>query len=397
LSRYLVEQGVDVSVFTTNALDLEAFWTTRGRTLAPGLTQEHGVSVRRYPLWRAPEHRRVLKVLSQIPVRTWQCLTLSCNPIAWDMWRDAGRAQQRFDLVHASAFPYGWPLVCALRLARRLGVPFVLTPFVHTGDPEDASDRTRRAYTSPALLSLVNAADKVFVQSEVEHEVLRNHGVPDGKLILQGMGVDFDSCIGGNRNRARSRWGVKPDEVVVGHLANLSGEKGSVDLLRASQLAWQQGGRFRVVLAGPDMPNFRRFWDRFPAAERVHRLGVLSEEEKRDFFAGIDVFALPSRSDSFGIVLLEAWANEVPNVGYRAGGIAGVIRHGEDGLLVRCGDITGLAETLTRLARDAELRRRLGTTGCERLPYDFCWDDKLSLVRDVYEELTSRVMASVAA
>ena len=42
------------------------------------------------------------------------------------------------------------------------------------------------------------------------------------------------------------------------------------------------------------------------------RLGVLSERQKRDFFAGIDVFALPSRSDSFGLVLLEAWANGVP-------------------------------------------------------------------------------------
>jgi glycosyltransferase involved in cell wall biosynthesis len=397
LSRYLVEQGMDVSVFTTNALDLEAFWTTRGRCVPPGLTREDGVSVRRYPLWRAPEHRRVLKVLSQIPVRTWQCLTLSCNPIAWDMWRDAGGARQRFDLVHASAFPYGWPLTCALRLARRLDVPFLLTPFVHTGDPEDSRDRTRRAYTSPALLTLVHAADRVFVQTDVEHEVLRSHGVSDSKLVLQGMGVELQSCTGGDRDRARARWEVKHDEVVIGHLANLSMEKGSVDLLRASQLAWQQGSRFRVVLAGPDMPNFRRFWDRFPAKDRVCRMGVLSESQKRDFFAGIDVFALPSRSDSFGIVLLEAWANRVANVGYRAGGIAGVIRHDEDGLLVRCGDISGLAETLTHLARDAELRRRLGDAGNERLPCDFCWDDKLALVRNVYEELTNTSLASVEA
>ena len=42
------------------------------------------------------------------------------------MWRDCGRAPLAFDVVHASAFPYAWPIVCGLRLARRLGVPFLV-------------------------------------------------------------------------------------------------------------------------------------------------------------------------------------------------------------------------------------------------------------------------------
>ena len=73
------------------------------------------------------------------------------------------------------------------------------------------------------------------------------------------------------------------------------------------------------------------------------RLGLLTDAQKRDFFAGLDVFALPSRSDSFGLVLPEAWANGAPVVGYRAGGVAWVIRHEQDGLLVKCGDVEGLA------------------------------------------------------
>jgi glycosyltransferase involved in cell wall biosynthesis len=163
LSRYLVQRGHRVTVFTTNAYDLEAFWSTRGRCLRPGVAIEDGVEVRRYRLWRCPEHRRVLKVLSFLPHRLWQCLTMSCNPVALDMWQDAGRANVPFDIVHASAFPYGWPLACGLRLARRLSVPLVLTPFLHLGDPDDPRDRTRRVYLSPALMSLVRAADRVFV------------------------------------------------------------------------------------------------------------------------------------------------------------------------------------------------------------------------------------------
>jgi glycosyltransferase involved in cell wall biosynthesis len=174
--------------------------------------------------------------------------------------------------------------------------------------------------------------------------------------------------------------------VVVGHLANNSVEKGSVDLLLAAQRAWQRGADFAVVLAGPEMPNFRAFLQSFTPRGVVRRLGVLDEQQKRDFFAAIDVFALPSRSDSFGLVLLEAWANGAPCVGYRAGGLPWVIRDGSDGLLVRCGDLDGLAEALTRLAGEPALRRRLGEAGRGRIG-EFDWQAKLRLVRDVYRQV----------
>ncbi len=384
LGRSLAAQGDAVTVFTSNAVDLEAFWRLRASCVPPGVTDEAGVAVRRYCLWRFPGRRYLLKALSFLPHRTWQCLTLPCNPISWRMLADAGRTRPRFDVVHATAFPYAWPMVCGLRLARTQGIPFLLTPFLHLGDPDDPHDRTRRAYLSPALLSLVRAADRVFVQTDGEREALLSCGIPGERLVLQGMGVDAAECTGGDRQRARMQWRVDANEVVVGHLANNSVEKGTVDLLRAAELAWKQGRRFRIVLAGPRMPTFVRFWDSFAVKEQVTCLGRLSEEEKRNFFAGIDVFALPSRSDSFGLVLLEAWANGVPNVGYRAGGIAGVIRHETDGLLVRCGDRDGLAAALGRLAGDAELRRRLGQAGRERAERDFRWPNKLALVREVY-------------
>jgi glycosyltransferase involved in cell wall biosynthesis len=318
-----------------------------------------------------------MKALSPVPLPRLQALTVPFNPVAPAMWNVRGR----FDVVHAGAFPYSFPLACARRLARRLGVPFLLTPFVHTGDPDDPADRTRRAYTTPALLQLARSAERLFVQTEGERDALAACGVEPGRIVLQGLGVDLPSCTGGDRSRARDRWQVG-DEVVIGHLANNSVEKGSVDLLLAAEKAWAAGARFAVVLAGAEMPNFRAFRSSFrPSGHVVHR-GVLSDDEKRDFFAGIDVFALPSRSDSFGLVLPEAWANGVPCVGYRAGGVAWVIRDGADGMLVRCGDVEGLARALTRLADDAEMRRRMGEAGRARMP-EFDWEAKLRIVRDI--------------
>ena len=394
LSRYLAKNGNHVSVFTTYAKDLESFWSRQGACVPSGIRVEDGVEIRRYKLARWPGRRWPLKALSLIPHRIWQCLTMPCNPITWGMWSDAGKSTQSFDVVHATAFPYAWPIACGLRLARRQGVPFLLTPFLHLGDPENANDRTRASYTSPPLLSLLRAADRVFVQTRLEYQEIARHGIPEEKLVLLGMGVDFKECTGGDRDGVRAGWGVNKDEVVVGHLANQSREKGTVDLLQAAERLWRKGRRFRLVLAGPEMSNFRSFWHNFSAGGTVVRLGEIDRQQKRDFFAGIDLFALPSRSDSFGLVLLEAWANGVPNVAYRAGGVAEVIRHEQDGLLARCGNIDELAAHLLHLIEDGPRRRCLGDCGRDRVDREFRWEDKLSRVWDVYEEIVERYQDS---
>src|SRR5262249_38735343 len=153
-------------------------------------------------------------------------------------------------------------------------------------------------------------------------------------------------------------------------------------------LLWQRGLPLRIVLAGPEMPNFRAYWGHFARdsgaknEHRVVRLGILDENQKRDFFAGIDIFALPSPSDSFGVVLLEACGNGLPNVAYRAGGPADLIRHERDGLLVSCGDVAKLADALELLLNDATLRHELGANGRERCMRELGWEDKLNLVRE---------------
>jgi glycosyltransferase involved in cell wall biosynthesis len=306
------------------------------------------------------------------------------------MWRAAGRYAGPLDAVHATAFPYSFPVACGLRLARRRGVPFLLTPFLHLGDPDDPHDRTRRQYTRPHLLWLLRQADRVFVQTRLERDAAVELGVPVDRAIVQGLGVDPGECTGGDRVGVRRAWGVGPGEAVVGHLANASGEKGTVDLLGAAERAWAAGARFRVVLAGPEMPNFRAFWTGYGPKDRVTRLGVLTDRQKRDFYAGIDLFALPSRSDSFGLVLLEAWANGKPNLVYRAGGPAELVRDGIDGLQARCGDLDELAIQLGRLAADAVLRRRLGEAGNARVGREFRWADKLKLVREAMSEAVRR-------
>jgi L-malate glycosyltransferase len=383
LARSLVTAGDRATVWTTTAIDLSAFRERGRRETEPGTTVEDGVTVRRFrPSVRWPGRRYALKAASFVPFRSWQAMTAPWSPVSLSMWRAAGRDGVRPDVVHAMAFPYGSIVRCGLRLARRHGVPFVVTPFLHLADPDDPHDRTRRAYTSAHLRWLLRQADRVIVQTPTEADAVRAMVILDRRILLQGLGVDPRECTGGNRPAVRSNWGVADDEVVIGHLANQSPEKGTIDLIRAAASAHDGGVPFRLVLAGPVTPAFEKFWRGFGAADWVTQLGPLTEEGKRDFFAGIDAFALPSRSDSFGLVFLESWANAVPVIGYRAGGVADLIRHGHDGLLVKCGDLSSLADAIRSLARCTNVREGMGRAGQARIGSEFKWEDKLQIARD---------------
>ncbi|MER3414960.1 MAG: hypothetical protein C4297_01950 [Gemmataceae bacterium] len=386
LSHYLAQHGDQVDVYTTNARDLEAFWCAHGTRLPASSCAEHGLRIRRHPLRCLPYQRlwqRAARWVLPVGVRAW---TTGGSPFVPSMWAAAGR-RANYAVVHATAFPYTWPILCARRLARRCRARWVLTPFLHLGNWLDPADPMRHAYLAPELVALLKGADLVIVQTRLEYQAVLAQGVPDERVRLLGMGVDPNECCGSDRVTARQRWGIAPDAVVIGHLANKSREKGTLDLLQALALLRPHADCVRLLLAGPEMTSFRDFWRALPDKQNIIRLGVLSEQEKKDFYAAIDIFALPSRSDSFGLVLLEAWANGVPCVGYRAGGIAEVIRHGTDGWLVDCGDIAGLAAALDAFVRNTHLRRLCGARGRAKVLACHAWPPLLARVRAWYYEL----------
>ncbi len=390
LSYYIAQQGEPVHVHTSNALALEAFWRPDGQKLPAGIVRSGNVTIHRHATRTFPGRKIFLKSLSMLPNRWVQGMTLPASPTLPSLWSKASASRERIKLVHASAFPYTFPLYCGLHWARRLNIPFLLTPFLHLGDTTLENNPTRQSYLSPPLRYLIQQADRIFVQTQLEQKAVLSLGIDSSRVTLQGLGVDPAECTQGCRERADQRWQLPRDSLRIGHLANLSEEKGSADLLRAACLLYERKAPFTLILAGPAMPNFRRVWKTVPLAIRQHVriLGVLPEEAKADFYAALDIFALPSRSDSFGLVLLEAWANAIPCVGYRAGGIAEVIQHKQDGLLTPCGDVHALTDALQQLISSQSLREKLGQQGLTKIEKHHCWTDKLEIVRQVYQSIS---------
>jgi len=121
--------------------------------------------------------------------------------------------------------------------------------------------------------------------------------------------------------------------------------------------------RVRRRLAVPDL------------AGRVVVHGLCSPEQVTGFYQAVDVFALASLREPYGTVYGEAMAAGLPVVGWAAGNLPHLARHGVDGLAVPPGDIAALAEALHRLASDEQLRRRMATAAAERAQTFPTWDD----------------------
>ena len=115
----------------------------------------------------------------------------------------------------------------------------------------------------------------------------------------------------------------------------------------------------------------------------------LPDAERNDLLAAMDVLALPSRTDTFGRVFLEAWSYAKPVVGARAGGIPDVIEAGRTGELVDFGDAAGLARVLDGLLGDPRRREQMGLLGQRVLWERYDWQRVQKSLLELFETAAS--------
>lgn len=395
ISERLVGEGHSVTVFATDAWDLEHFWAAGKKTIPTSREIHNGVEIRRFPVHRLPFSpltypvlRRGMTTLSALPVDSTRLLFRLCRltPLVPALERQFAQGGERFDLVHATNMPFDSLVFAAFRYAQSRGLPFLLTPFTHLGEPQDA--KVRQYYTMRHQIALMRGSDRVILMTGLERDYLVDRGLPPRLMATVGVGVNPAEVTGGQAQRFREKYGV-PGPIVF-YVGTTAFDKGTHYLVEAMRTLWAKGREARLILAGPQMDHFLRYFQALPeeARQRCHLLGFISDQDKRDLFAAGDVFAMPSRTDSFGIVYLEAWLYGKPVIGAAAGGVPDVIADGQDGYLVPFGDVPALATRLEQFLDDKDRAGRFGEAGRQKVLKEMTWDVKYAAIRQIYVDLT---------
>jgi glycogen synthase len=360
LSKHLIGRGHCVTVFTTVADDLEAFWLPGFKTFPEEQITVDGVRVRRFPICYSKTRRRASRLLGMLPYWRWKA----------QFWRpsfripglhEALRAVDA-DLFHIGPLPYTNLMYAGLQAAKARGVPVVATPCAHLG--EEGNDEVARHYLQPHQLHILQHSAKIFCMTKTELEMLQRLGVTAEKVVAP-CGIDLELTVGGNSEYLHELY--KIDGPVVLHLGVKAFEKGSITLLEAMKMLWAQGSNAWLVMAGPTLSDFERYLARnAPASSRFLNLPAFADQEKRNLLASATVVAQPSRVESLGLVMLEAWANTKPVIAADIAVSRELITASGGGVVVPFGDAKALADEIEKLLTNAELRCIMGARGQRR-------------------------------
>jgi rhamnosyl/mannosyltransferase len=190
---------------------------------------------------------------------------------------------------------------------------------------------------------------------------------------------------------AKQNLGYAANDLLVLFVGRLVPYKGLRTLLRAFRHVRKRirSAQLAIVGSGPEQPVLEQLANQLGLADAVRFVGTLSRPRLREAYSACDLFVLPSlsRSEAFGIVLLEAMARGKPVVATHVGGIPYVVRQGQSGILVPPFDPIPLAEAISQLLNDPELRQRMGQAGRKRVLANFTREPVTMQLLEIYRKL----------
>lgn len=233
-------------------------------------------------------------------------------------------------------------------------------------------------------------ADRVIAISEAVRRYVTGPrmGCHRERTLTIPYGIDtapFDTLPAESARQAREQWGVGKAEYLIGTIARLAPQKALHVLLQGFAQYLGRGGReakLVIVGQGPLEQDLRRLNQQLGIAGKVIWAGF--REDIPAVLGALDLFALTSRYEGFGLVLLEAMAAAKPVVATRVSAIPEVVVEGETAILVPPDDAGALTEALLFFQDDTQ-RRLFGNAGKTRAVKDFSLDAMVDRTISLYE------------
>ncbi len=299
------------------------------------------------------------------------------------------------DVLHGNYWLSG---AVAHRLKHELDLPLVAT--FHTlarvkaeaGVDDDAEHRTRVEH------EVIACADLMLASTEGERSQLASlYDAEPDRIEVVPPGVDHTVFFPGDRDAARQRLGIDSPRVLlfVGRIQALKG----ADLAIRALAALDDPKTVLVVVGGPSGrdgscragPCARRSPTSSAFPGRSTGSAPRRHERLADYYRAADVCIVPSRSESFGLVALEAAACGTPVVAAAVGGLRSLVAHEHSGFLIDGRDPVDFAAPVERLLADEILAGEIGANAVARSAR-YSWSMTAGRLRRLYGDLVARAL-----
>ncbi len=232
------------------------------------------------------------------------------------------------------------------------------------------------------MISVADAMTDLMVSAGV---------APQEKFTTIYSGMDVEPLLAANshRDRVRQELGYGPDDVVIGKIARLFALKGHDDVIEAARqvVDRQPNARFLFIGDGVLRSSLEQQIASAGLQQHFKFTGLVPPSRIPELLGGIDLLVHASLREGLARALPQALIAGKPVVSYDVDGAREVAITGETGYLVPPRDVQGLAEGITQLVADAELRRRFGQAGRERFSDQFRHETMTRRIRELYERV----------
>ncbi|MEM4091160.1 MAG: glycosyltransferase family 4 protein, partial [Thermoplasmatales archaeon] len=232
-----------------------------------------------------------------------------------------------YDVVYSSTFPSATAFL-SLRASNNSGKPFVFTPYFHYAQSWQRNSKLMQYF--------VKHSDALIACTELEKKALVDIGATGEKVFVIPLSFDISIVPKDlpSQESLKERLGIRDHFVVLTHPWT---QKGGTEVLRSISILADKGKKIALISLGKPDREYSSVESSLISKNpklKILDLGWLQGREKWEAFSTCDVFALPSRSDAFGLSYLNAWALKKPVLAAKGTPAEEIVDDGINGRLV---------------------------------------------------------------
>jgi len=389
LSENFASRGHDVMVFASKAYNCDDYFS-RNNDSKNLLSEEiiNGVKVKRFKInWLFA--RLFFRVLWKIRGGYWltkkifskYIKIISHGPVCFQMINAIIKEQPQIILainLHATT------TFAAYMAHKRLKSKFIVMPLLHVFDEWVHDD---------FIYEILASCDSIIALTDFEKEYLVNKGLKAEKIAVIGPGVDiYPNERDNNEFNERQSGSSERDQSKVFFCGRIVRSKGIDTLIDAMQIVWKKHSEAELTIAGTvERDYFRELDDKIKSIDKkfqhlIKKNFEFQEEEKDQIYEDCDFLILPSITESFGIVILEAWKYKKPVIVCRNSAPATVVQEKQNGLHFAYKDAKNLSEKINYMIENKMEAKQMGENGFEEVLCRYTWDQVANRLIEIYKK-----------